>query len=111
MAFSSAAAASSRRRLGAAAQRSAFARVLLAALLLAAHAPGARAQTAATSCVPSSGSLTSLAASGGCAVTLTVNDTFTGFSPLVIGVNLGHHYPGEGSWLAYLEHLGVNGAY
>ena len=43
-------------------------------------------------------------------MTLTVNDTFSGFSPLVIGVNLGHHYPQEGSWLAYLEHLGVNGA-
>ena len=43
-------------------------------------------------------------------MTFTVNDTYTGNSPLVIGVNLGHHYPGEGSWLAYLEHLGVNGA-
>ena len=98
----------------AACRRSQAARVLLAAVavaMLAAHAPGARAQTAAVSCLPTTGTLTALAASGGCAVTMTVNDTFTGFSPLVVGVNLGHHYPQEGSWLAYLEHLGVNGAW
>jgi hypothetical protein len=94
----------------AARRRSAAAPALLAVLLLVSHARLAVAQTAATSCLPTTGTLTALAASGGCAVTLTVNDTFSGFSPLVIGVNLGHHYPQEGSWLAYLEHLGVNGA-
>lgn len=81
-------------------------RLLLSALLLA----SARAQTPATSCLPATGTLSDLAATGGCAVEFTVNDTYTGNSPLVIGVNLGHHYPGEGSWLAFLEHLGVNGA-
>ncbi len=38
------------------------------------------------------------------------SDTVTGATPLTIGVNLGHHYPTDGTWVAYLEHLGVNGA-
>jgi hypothetical protein len=38
------------------------------------------------------------------------SDTVTGATPLTIGVNLGHHYPTDGTWVAFLEHLGVNGA-
>jgi|APGre2960657444_1045066.scaffolds.fasta_scaffold00840_2 hypothetical protein len=41
---------------------------------------------------------------------MLVSDVVTGTTPLVIGVNLGHHYPTDGSWVAYMEHLGVNGA-
>jgi hypothetical protein len=31
-------------------------------------------------------------------------------SPSYIGVNLGHHHPADSSWLAFMEHLGVNSA-
>jgi hypothetical protein len=40
----------------------------------------------------------------------TLSDTVTGATPLSIGVNLGHHHPSDGTWVAFLEHLGVNGA-
>jgi hypothetical protein len=42
---------------------------------------------------------------------MTVTNVNTGTTPMVIGVNLGHHHPSDGSWVAFLEHLGVNGAF
>jgi hypothetical protein len=80
-------------------------------LLLAALAPAlARAQVPATGCLAATGTIGAVAAMGGCSVTMTMYDTWTGNTPLTIGVNLGHHHPDDGTWVAFLEHLGVNGA-
>ncbi len=80
-------------------------------MLAAASLPAlAGAQTPASSCLAKSGTLSQLAASGGCAVTMTLSDAPTGVTPQTIGVNLGHHHQEDGSWAAFIEHLGVNGA-
>lgn len=39
---------------------------------------------------------------------LTLSATVTGTSPSVQGVNVGHHHPADGTWLALLQYLGAN---
>ncbi len=92
-------------------QRGAACGGVLLRVLLAALAPAvARAVVPATGCLAATGTVGAVAAMGGCSVTMTMFDTYTATTPLTIGVNLGHHHPNDGTWVAFLEHLGVNGA-
>ncbi len=75
--------------------------VLLAAALPALLWGQAAAQTPGASCVTGS---------YWCSITYTLSTTPSGTSPQFIGVNLGHKHPADSSWLAFMEHLGVNGA-
>jgi len=70
-------------------------------LALLALAPVAQAQTAGSACTTGA---------TWCSITYTLSTTQTGTSPAYMGVNLGHHHPSDSSWLAFIEHLGVNGA-
>ena len=46
-----------------------------------------------------------------CSISYTTSRNNPTYSPQYIGVNLGHHHQSDSSWLAFIEHLGVNGAW
>lgn len=45
-----------------------------------------------------------------CSITFTTTASGGATTPKYMGVNLGHHHPSDSSWLAFIEHLGVNSA-
>lgn len=77
--------------------------LLLAALALLAAPRGVEAATVTpgASCV--TGSVW-------CSVAFTSSRNNPTTSPAFMGVNLGHHHPADSTWLAFIEHLGVNSA-
>ena len=80
----------------------AAAALLLAALaLLAAPRVSDAAATPGAQCVTGS---------PWCSITFQTGLSGGATTPQYMGVNLGHHHPSDSSWLAFIEHMGVNSA-
>lgn len=46
-----------------------------------------------------------------CSIAYTTGTTVTGTSPKYLGVNLGHKHTADTTWTAFVDYLGINGAW